>query len=66
MSKTMKYIRNNSGASIIFVVIISVVFLLAGASVLTAANLMSNTSIKNHTNKQLYYYANLQLKLSTR
>ena len=30
--KTMKYIRNNSGASIIFVVIISVVFLLAGAN----------------------------------
>jgi len=52
-----KHVRNNSGASIIFVVIVAVVFLLAGASVLTAANLMSNTSIKNHTNKQLYYYA---------
>lgn len=57
MSKTMKYIRNNSGASIIFVVIISVVFLLAGASVLTAASMLSSTSIKNHTNKQVYYYA---------
>jgi hypothetical protein len=53
----MKYIRNNSGASIIFVVIISVVFLLAGASVLTAASMLSSTSIKNHTNKQVYYYA---------
>ncbi|MGI6528774.1 MAG: hypothetical protein ACOX3J_03640 [Clostridia bacterium] len=57
MSKTMKYIRNNSGASIIFVVIISMVFLIAGASVLTAASMLSSTSIKNHTNKQVYYYA---------
>ncbi len=52
-----KHVRNNSGASIIFVVIISMVFLIAGASVLTAASMLSSTSIKNHTNKQVYYYA---------
>ena len=52
-----KRIKDDSGASIIFVVIISLVFLLIGASVLTAVSVSSKASHRNRLNKQLYYYS---------
>jgi hypothetical protein len=50
-------LKDKSGMSIVFVVIISVIFLIIGASVLTAASVSAGASIKARDNKQLYYYA---------
>ncbi len=58
-----KYMNNKKGISIIFVVVIMVVFLIIGASVITAASVSRGTAVKNIDNKQLYYYAKSTLKL---
>lgn len=52
-----RYVRNKSGASMVIVTIIFVIFLALGVSVLVAASVSAGASAKNRDNKQLYFYA---------